>query len=94
MIQLVRQNAMPAAMSRQKVNAPLVHFSADERIGWPAKWRLHVALARLFHAFHLIKPAASDNSNCRRLVLHGAHSMGSGEAWEADIPLGAKQEVI
>ena len=73
MIQLMRQQAMTAAMSRQKINLPAMHFPADERIGRRTERRLDPLLGRIFDPFHLIQSASADDADRWFVVCHGVH---------------------
>src|SRR5438067_2405516 len=70
MVQLVREQAMSASMSRQKIDLPPMHASTDDRVGWIAERRRDAALPRILHAFHLIEAAPTDDADRRTLAVH------------------------
>ena len=69
MIQFVRQNPVPASMSRQEVNAATKHCSADDRIGRRAEGRIDLVLGQVGKAFQMIETAAADNPD--GWLIHG-----------------------
>jgi hypothetical protein len=69
MIEFMRQNAMTAPMSGQKVNVPPFHSSAKDNVGGRAKRRFESVLGRIGQSFHLIEAASADYPDC--CVRHG-----------------------
>ena len=63
MIQLVRKEAMPAAVPREKINPPAVNFAADDCIRRRAKRRLDRVLLRIGESFDLVKAASADDAD-------------------------------
>src|SRR5438105_5861823 len=61
MIQFMRQNPVPASMSRQKVNTATEHGPADDRIGRRAERRIDFVFGQVRKTFQVIETAAADN---------------------------------
>ena len=70
MIQLMRQQPMPAVVARQKINLPAVHRPTDEHTRRGAKRCFDPLLGRTLDTFHLIQPASADDPDCWRLITH------------------------
>src|SRR4030095_1852920 len=62
-IQFMRQNPVPASVSRQKINAATRDCSADDRIGRDAEGRIDFVFGQIRKAFQVIETAAADNSD-------------------------------
>ena len=65
---------MAATMSRQKINLPPLHLSADDCVGRITKWRLDTLLAGVFDALHLIEAAAADDTDSGKVLIHVAQA--------------------
>src|SRR5439155_26204845 len=65
---------MPAPVSRQKINLPSLHLSADDRVGRITEWRFDALLRGIFDALHLIKAAAADDADCGKVLIHVAQA--------------------
>src|SRR5437773_4641702 len=66
MIQLVRQQAVTASMSRQKINLPSAYFPANQDIRRRAKWSVDLMVGRLAQFFHLVQTAPADDPEIGR----------------------------
>ena len=81
MVELARQDAMPAAMAREKH-----HFSASQRageqlIGSYSERRFYRAPFLVFKAFNIVKAAAADDADAVGEWRHGffiASGLGLG----------------
>src|SRR6266705_4627498 len=65
---------MPAPVSRQKINLPSMHLSADDRVGRITEWRFDALLRGIFDPLHLIKAAAADDADCGKVLIHVAQA--------------------
>src|SRR5205807_8600749 len=70
MIQLVREKTMASSVTGKKINLPVVHAPADDRVGWIAKRRPDALLSRILHARHLVKAASANNPDGWRVFSH------------------------
>src|SRR5438045_8614200 len=72
MIQLVWEKTMASSVTGKKINLPLVHAPANDRVGWIAKRRLDALLGRILPALHLGKAASANNPDGSRAFSHCA----------------------
>ena len=64
-VQFRGQNAMAAAMPREKGDFAAFQFAQDEGIRWIAERRLHAHFVLIGKSGHGIEPAAADDANFR-----------------------------
>jgi hypothetical protein len=69
-IQLVRQDAMAAAVSREKIDLPASDATAEDHVRRRAEWRLERVFSRVGEAFQMVKAAPADHAD--GWFLHGA----------------------
>ena len=70
MVQLGRQEPVPARMPRQKVNLAPVGGPSDQAIGGFPERSIDTDLFQVLKAFNLIEATAPDDADCCRLVAH------------------------
>ena len=66
----MRQNPMTAAVSRQKINLPPVHFAADKRVRRLPERGVDIVFGRIAQLLHLIEAAATDDPDCWNVIFH------------------------
>ena len=74
MIQFMRQDAMPASMSRQEKDLPPRELAAEDRVGRRAERGVDDVFAGIGETFDLVKAAAADDADgwwVHRAVLGG-----------------------
>src|SRR3954463_3600874 len=72
MIQLVRKQAMPATVAREKINLPAMHLPANDRIRRTAERRLDPLFGRTLDTLHLVKAASADDPDRWGIFSHSA----------------------
>src|SRR6266487_3308641 len=65
---------MPAPVSRQKINLPSLHLSADDCVRRITEWRFDALLRGIFDPLHLIEAAAADDADCGKILIHVAQA--------------------
>jgi hypothetical protein len=68
-IQLVREDAMTASVSGEKIDLPACKFAAEDDVGWRAKGCVDGVLGGVGERLHLVKATATDDPDC--WFLHG-----------------------
>jgi hypothetical protein len=63
MIQFARQNAMTAAMTRQKHDVASTEFSGKKIVGWRAEGSINFEPFLIREAFDMIQSAAADDAD-------------------------------